>query len=56
LGGAIGADAGEEGGGGFVGGVLGDEFAGERLFQDGLAQGFGFLEVGVDVGFQNHNR
>jgi len=47
--GAFGLDAGEEGGGGFVGGVLGDEAAGEGLFQDGLAQGFAELQRGVDL-------
>ena len=31
-------------GGGFVGGVLRDEFSGEGFFQDGLAEGFGLLK------------
>ncbi|VVT31695.1 hypothetical protein RV134_350715 [Roseovarius sp. EC-HK134] len=44
-------DAGEVGGGGFIRGVLGDKLAGEGLFQDGLAQGIGAGEGGVDLGF-----
>lgn len=32
------ADAGEEGGGGLIGGVLGDELAGEGALEDGLAE------------------
>lgn len=46
---AFGADAFEEGAGGFVVGVLGDEFAGKGLFQDGLAEGLGALQRGVDL-------
>ena len=42
-------DAGEELGGGFVGGVLGDEFAGEGAFENGLAKGFGAFEGCVDL-------
>ena len=49
---AFGAEAGEQGGGRFVVRVLRHEFAGEGFFQDRLAQGFGFLKVGVDVGFE----
>ncbi len=33
----------------FVGGVLGDELAGEGLFQDRLAEGFAALQGGVDL-------
>ena len=49
---AVGLDAGEEGGGGFVFLVLGDEVAGEGFFQDGLAQGVGAGEGGVDLGLE----
>jgi len=50
--GALGLDAAQQGGGGFIAGVLGDEVAGEGFFQDGLAQGFGAGEGGVDLGFE----
>ena len=63
--GAVGADAGEEGGGGFVGGVLRDQFAPERLGEDRSfqtveqfagADGFGFEAVGAGEGrFQGYN-
>ena len=32
--------------------VLGDEFAGEGVFQYGLTEGLGGLQLGVDVGFE----
>ena len=38
--------------GGFVLGVLGDEPPGEGFFQDGLAQGVGAGEGGVDLGLE----
>ena len=50
--GALGLDAGQKGGGGFVIWVLVDEVAGEGFFQDGLAQGVGAGEGGVDLGFE----
>ena len=33
----------------FIGGILGDEFARERLLQDGLAERFGPGEVGLNL-------
>ena len=45
---AGGADAFEEDGGGFVVGVLGDEFAGEGFVEDGLAEAGGTLCCAVD--------
>ena len=39
----LGAKAGQELGGGFVVGVLGDELTGECFFEDGLAQSLGLL-------------
>lgn len=51
-GGTVGGDAPEEFAGGFVGGVLRNELAGEGVAQDGLAQGLGCRELGVDLGFE----
>lgn len=45
----MGLDAGEEGGGGFVGGVLRDEAAGEGLLQDGLPERLRPFEGRVDL-------
>jgi len=45
-------DALQQHGGGLVVGVLGNEFACKGLLEDALAQGFGFFEVGFDVGFE----
>jgi hypothetical protein len=50
--GAVGLDPLQQCGGGFVLGVLGDELAGEGFFQDGLAQGVGAGEGGVDLGLE----
>jgi len=47
-GGAFGTDAFQQHAGRLVVGVLRHQLAGEGLFQDGLAQGFGLLQGGGD--------
>ena len=47
-GGAGGAEAGEQVGSGFVGWVLRDQFSGEGVLEDGLAQGGGAGEFELD--------
>jgi hypothetical protein len=43
------AETGEEGGGGFVGGGLGDEAAGEGFLEDRLPQGLALPQRPVDL-------